>query len=531
MAREMKDEKKMATMDRRTFMKASAAASYIAIFHTQGCASFPKMNSPVIDYSQDMVVTNANIIDVVAGKLFKEKTLVISNGHIARLTDTVTKTEGAQVIDIGNRYIIPGLIDGHCHTTLPSVGGFNLLSAVSTLNQIERNYYQHIVSGTTTVRDTSAFKNFLRHYTKKIDKGTLVGPRVYHPGTWMNVEGSHPGDIPPIDVSKLSPVALVFMGDLFSNFKDTKELKKRLDQNLETNPSFIKLSLDDESLLCGKVGKNRIYSEEHIKEIIKFSEKHDLPLAGHVHYKFGFDKSQEIPLQHFEHMVGDGPLSDKDIMRMAKNNMTIVPTMVLGQMYAAEELFDQMPAELKTDFVENEIAIWNRFFNSNMDRYSLPAIQKEHKAVKKLYTTYACTDMFKNKKFIPKADVYYGMLVHGVQSLLKMKDAGILIGCGTDAGVPFACHGTLWREMELYSRIGFKNDEILRCATLNNARILRVDHKIGSIEANKYADLVVLSDNPLEKIEAIREPELVFKEGKILFSKQPLKEIGNKIHL
>ena len=185
-------------------------------------------------------------------------------------------------------------------------------------------------------------------------------------------------------------------------------------------------------------------------------------------------------------------------------------------MYAAEELFDKMPKVYQTDFVRNELSIWNDFFNSNIDRYCLPAIQKEQKSYKKLYTKYKCAEMYNNKKFVPKADIYYGILTHGIQSLLKMKEAGILIGCGTDAGVPFSCHGTLWREMAMYSRIGFKNDEILRCATINNARILRMEHKIGSIAINKFADIAVLTKNPLEKI---------------LYSKQKLKQNKNKYYL
>jgi len=77
-----------------------------------------------------------------------------------------------------------------------------------------------------------------------------------------------------------------------------------------------------------------------------------------------------------------------------------------------------------------------------------------------------------------------------------MNQAGILIGCGIDAGMPFCYFGGNYREYEILQRIGFSNIEILRCATINNAKILRVEDKTGSLETGKYADIVILEKIP-----------------------------------
>jgi len=66
----------------------------------------------------------------------------------------------------------------------------------------------------------------------------------------------------------------------------------------------------------------------------------------------------------------------------------------------------------------------------------------------------------------------------------------------------------------LVSRL-LSNKEILQCATINNARILQMADKIGTIEKGKLADMVVLKENPLEKIEACRFPQRVIKEGRV----------------
>ena len=108
-----------------------------------------------------------------------------------------------------------------------------------------------------------------------------------------------------------------------------------------------------------------------------------------------------------------------------------------------------------------------------------------------------------------------------------MKEAGILIGCGTDAGVPLQCHGTLWREMMLYERIGFSNVEILKCATINNARILRMADQIGSLDVGKKADISVLVHNPLDAIEAVKNPIAVMKEGKVMYSRHAMAKYRN----
>jgi imidazolonepropionase-like amidohydrolase len=126
-------------------------------------------------------------------------------------------------------------------------------------------------------------------------------------------------------------------------------------------------------------------------------------------------------------------------------------------------------------------------------------------------------NLYKNKKFLVDPDLYYDIMVHAPQNMKKMKDAGVNIGVGIDAGMPFAYFGSYYRELELLSRVGFTNAEILKCATLNNAKILCMEDKIGTLEPGKFADLIVYSENPLEKIEICRTPKIVFRDGIILF--------------
>jgi imidazolonepropionase-like amidohydrolase len=118
------------------------------------------------------------------------------------------------------------------------------------------------------------------------------------------------------------------------------------------------------------------------------------------------------------------------------------------------------------------------------------------------------------------------MIGNGFVNLRKMNQAGILIGCGIDAGMPFNYFGGNYREYEIMKRAGFTNIEIIRCATINNAKILRLADKTGSLETGKYADMVVLHDNPLDDIRILRIPQMVFKQGGLMFSARNLHEDG-----
>jgi len=89
----------------------------------------------------------------------------------------------------------------------------------------------------------------------------------------------------------------------------------------------------------------------------------------------------------------------------------------------------------------------------------------------------------------------------------RLYRAGVPLVAGTDAMPGFLYD----RELELYRQAGIPAAEVLRIATLGAARVMGLDATSGSIDAGKQADLVLLKDNPLEDISAVRRPRLVIK--------------------
>jgi imidazolonepropionase-like amidohydrolase len=103
-----------------------------------------------------------------------------------------------------------------------------------------------------------------------------------------------------------------------------------------------------------------------------------------------------------------------------------------------------------------------------------------------------------------------------VDVLLKITGAlhraGVPIIAGTDVGVP---GHTLHRELELYVKAGMTPLEAIQAATITPARVMKLDNEVGTIEAGRRADLIVLDANPLDNISNIRKVRLVMTQGRL----------------
>lgn len=96
----------------------------------------------------------------------------------------------------------------------------------------------------------------------------------------------------------------------------------------------------------------------------------------------------------------------------------------------------------------------------------------------------------------------------------KLQKAGARIVVGSHSMVPHAEKGWAYqREMELFVDSGISNSDVIRAATMENARFFRIEKELGSIEKGKIADLILVKGNPLEDIKAMRNVEKVMING------------------
>lgn len=115
---------------------------------------------------------------------------------------------------------------------------------------------------------------------------------------------------------------------------------------------------------------------------------------------------------------------------------------------------------------------------------------------------------------VPRSQPVYEKLKAAVGQLYR---AGVTMAVGCDSGIPFVPFGeSLHDEMKCLNEAGIPALEVLRMATSGNAAIFGLSDELGSIEAGKQADLLVLDADPLEDIENTKKILLVMQSGRIL---------------
>jgi len=110
----------------------------------------------------------------------------------------------------------------------------------------------------------------------------------------------------------------------------------------------------------------------------------------------------------------------------------------------------------------------------------------------------------------PQADLNEKVFAKELAVVGALHKAGVPIVAGTDQTVP---GHSLHREIELYVQAGFTPMEAIQAATIVPARVMGLDKEVGTVEAGKRADVIILDANPLESIRNIRKVEFVITNG------------------
>ena len=104
------------------------------------------------------------------------------------------------------------------------------------------------------------------------------------------------------------------------------------------------------------------------------------------------------------------------------------------------------------------------------------------------------------------------------EGTVRAAQAGVVIGFGTDAGSPVVGHDVVAPEMAFMVEIGVVKDNYaaIRSATSVAAVINRVDETLGTLEAGKLADVIVVDGDPREDIHALSKVRMTFVDGRRL---------------
>lgn len=100
-------------------------------------------------------------------------------------------------------------------------------------------------------------------------------------------------------------------------------------------------------------------------------------------------------------------------------------------------------------------------------------------------------------------------------ALSRAIDLGVTVAAGNDGGAPLTQPGDIVDELAIYAELGMSPPDVLASATSVTARLFGLDD-VGTVEVGKRADLLVLDGDPLESVDALRDPRLVIAGGRIV---------------
>ena len=412
--------------------------------------------------AQATAITNVTVIDMTGAAPKAGQTVVIRGNRIASVG--VSKApDGARVIDGRGKYLIPGLWDMHVHLTIP--GGETILSL-------------YVVNGVTGVRDMNDSLPQVRAWQPRIANGSLIGPRIVASGPYL--EGG--------------PVPIPYL------------LVKTPDQGRAAVDSLAKLGVDFVKV------HNRLSRESYfaIAEAVK---KHGMVFAGHVpdsvtvveasaagqrslEHLFGFPSictdSEKVALQpkHFiQRFLGKCADGDPtaDFKQVAANGAWAVPTLVVT--YPVGQLPDTVLGSDSTN------------------KYRSPALRRLEKMMMSMPSNVTPEAGVVGRKIFAKR----------VELVGAMHRAGIPLMTGTDAPGKNAFAGfSLHDELSFFVQGGLTPMDALRAATYEPARYFNALDSMGTVQAGKVADLVLLDANPLENIINTRRITAVIWNGRVM---------------
>ncbi len=465
---------------------------------------------------EKVLLKNLEIIDVINGEILHKRGLLIQDGKIIDVITEkkVNSQESDKEIDAGGMHAIPGLINAHCHMTMPSVLAFkpDILAAIS--RQIERNFEECITHGVTTVRDAGSMQFHIRRLIERVEGGELLGPRVFYAGAAIIRPGGYPTNYIPKPPSWIERK----WGAVLRVVETPQEAREAVKRNQEEGSDFIKLAFDEQTFFVGRKPLS-ILDDQQLEAVMEEAHGHGLKVTAHHTTRRAFVRGTDFNLDGLEHLPADEVLDDAEVEAFVAGGGFVVPTIQV-----AWGLCGYSNNDPYLDHPLVQLLLANRL---EMIRTVYPSLCETpiYRALMKF------EDCYRDPAYVERRHLSYTLdpsfftkaVAVGQENLNKLINAGVLIGCGNDGGIPQVVPGILGIEMILLN-IGtdMKPMDILRAATVNNARIIGMEDKLGSLEKGKLADLVLLPGNPLENMVCVLFPQAVFKEGKLVYSTHSL---------
>jgi imidazolonepropionase-like amidohydrolase len=386
-------------------------------------------------------------------------TLLIRDGKVEAVHGGFIDPEnhpGAKLIDLRDKFVLPGLIDCHVHLDSDRAGQEGLLEGLTNgpayfAYEAAVNARKTLAAGFTTVRNLGNSDGVTLALRDAIASGKVPGPRIVDSGTSISTTSGH-GD----HSLGLSPELAEHAHQ--ENLCDGPEACRRAVRlQIRRGVDVIKIMTTGGVNSRIGAGLGRQMFDDEAKALIETAHLYGKKVAVHAHGADGIN----LALRHGADSIEHGTLLDEEGIKLfLKSGAYYVPTLSTVNGYLERIANDP-------------------------NAYP-PAV---------------------------RAKIDWRISITG-KSLEKAFPRGVKIAFGTDAGV--SKHGRNADEFELMVKHGMPPAEAIKAATVNAADLLGLGEEIGSLEPGKRADLIAVSGDPLKDVTALKKVDWIMKGGAVI---------------
>ena len=393
------------------------------------------------------------LADPASGRVLSEQTVVVQDGRVVRVEAGYTTAPGAQVVDLKDSFVLPGLIDSHVHLTHEQGPNGRLERFTKTKADLAIDgaafARKTLDAGFTTVVDLGGPNEAVFALRDGIGSGKIAGPRVIAAGSPVSAHGGH-GD------ANSMPEDLVPLFRSPSVCSGPDDCRRAVREQVRNGADIIKVMSTGGVLSLTAAGLAQQLTDEELNAIVQTAHSMGRQVTAHSHGADGINSFLRAGGDSIEHGTY---LDQQGIQLMKTHGAWLVPTLEAG------------------DFVAKEAAKPNSFLTAAQKAKALEAGPKMLDMVRRAH------------------------------------QAGVKIAFGTDTGV--SRHGDNAYEFVLLVRAGLTPLEAVQAATVGAAEHLRLSSEIGSLAPGKAADIVAVKGDPLKDVAELQRVTFVMKGGAV----------------